>query len=364
MAIKSRSFLVKGAYNRVIAAGEYQWENSARVNGKLKLSPQFHYRMVRYETSFYSSDPSKYRPSYDGSSTFRYSDLPSAVKNGLYNRALARLTGKLRNGGASLGVTLASWGQARDMINTRLGQILSLAKKAERRLDKKLKNMSSRERSLYRRRLREKGANALLEFQFGWQPLYQDVVAALTTLWNNPVEEPFVRASSKSPYTTGRVSQTILYDENLTLSAQLRCVLSGKVFVSSQNLWLANRAGLINLPGIAWDLVPWSFLVNMFTNMGQMVSAMSDFVGLTFGQQCTTTVAEVTAQYAYTGKGSAKGQFWGNTLELNNKNQSVGPWPYPSFEWRCPQLNLGSATITIGLLVQQLGRLGRKFGAI
>jgi hypothetical protein len=70
-----------------------------------------------------------------------------------------------------------------------------------------------------------------------------------------------------------------------------RCELGAEIFVSNPNLYLANKLGFVNPGVIAWELVPFSFVIDWFVPVGNFLSQWTDFVGLTLQKAYTTKTA-------------------------------------------------------------------------
>lgn len=296
----------------------------------------------------------------DSISLARYSNIeqrPEMIR--ITNEALARFTGKVRKHNANLGVTLASWKQSADMIGGASKKIAGILDRRIREVEK-----MSPER---RRRIRVQGtAGAFLGVEFGWIPLVDDIKAGIGTLARSPPDSQWIRSVSKTTTSwkdenTPPTYSTWLY---VTGREDWKCTVSGRVKVESQNLFLANRMGLLNLPGVAWDLVPWSFVVNMFTNMGQMVNSMTDFVGVTIDASSTTksVFADISERvginpaYAHLQEGTCECE------QLYKKRvRSLGV-PSPKFQWRVPELNLELVAILAALPLQRINKLNRLVG--
>jgi hypothetical protein len=109
---------------RTVEAAHVATDNSPRVNGKIKLRPNKgdinlsrENSFRKNETGFWSLPVAKdVSAGNDGVFTLSTGSVNSDLWNKLQNRALAKFNGKLKKGSASLGVTLASWGQSQAMM--------------------------------------------------------------------------------------------------------------------------------------------------------------------------------------------------------------------------------------------------------
>lgn len=360
--------------------------NSLRVNGKLVLKPQVHSfardQLKRF--SFGVLDSRKvlsYSPPQSASLGRTDATPPgfSTVTND--NRALARYYGKLHYGGASLGITIAQWGQANSMILSRFGKIAKLLGNAEVRLRRDLRTRKGRQR-FKRDRLNPKRnravtrdplASQVLEFEFGWAPLVQDALAVTQTLFKHAIPNSYVRASSTSydekvvddvPGAYERRKRTWLYRSNTTISAV--------VAIQNPNLWLANRAGLINLPGIVWDAIPWSFLVGQFVNVNQLLSQFTNEVGLSFKDRSTTkSLKAVHVQTRTTWSRNPQDSdnlgpacYSSTVLTYTTKTRQVGVFPSVSLQWRVPDITPEKLLIASALIVQRIRKIDKLIDAV
>jgi hypothetical protein len=273
----------------------------------------------------------------------------------LTNEAIARFNGKLRKHKADLGVTLASWRQASNMIHGRSEQIADILDRRIRVVQK----LSAKERG----RIWRKGtADAFLEGEFGWVPLMQDIQNSLGALGRTPVQPEWVSVTARTvnvqQFKDRDPSHTVWFTRDHL--EQWRVRISARADLESENVWLLNRLGLLNLPGVAWDLVPWSFVANMFGNFGQMINSLSDHIGVSLGNASTTTslYAEI-GQLAHGNPafGIAHMQAW-NQQFARYKRRTLGV-PTPKFMFRVPELNFELLAITASLVVQRIGKLER-----
>lgn len=120
-----------------------------------------------------------------------------------------------------------------------------------------------------------------LEYWFGWAPTVSDIGNALEVLCS-PIPDSYKawggylsRLPPRSVYngSAGSFAQ-------VTQSGELGMLQMVKYRVSNQNLLLLNRLGLINLPASAWEWLPFSFVVDWFFKLGNVIESFTDFVGI------------------------------------------------------------------------------------
>lgn len=333
------------------------WERSTKQGGKLLLTDHPHRRLeggVRGLRASADASPQMIQaiPTQPGVCEHYGVASPMASEGAfvsLRNEAYAKLRGKLYKGNAALGVTLASWQQSRNMIVDRY-HMLSL------RADRMAQALGSQPRA-------KQAASAHLEIIFGWTPLVQDIVASTTTVIQNAVPLTYVKARavgtdkvSFSRRSSGNSGVT----ESVVTTSLHATRYSATVRISNPNLWLAERAGLLNLPAVAWDVVPWSFVVNMFVNTGQLVNSVTDYCGLEFltfsHTESTVLVSDLALSPYYSevhGTGSAQAYRRDKTRVLLSRP------PRPNFEFRVPDLNWSTAAMAASLFTQKFSAISR-----
>lgn len=344
-------------------------EKSPRVNGKLDLRANPHLHSTTVIASCYR-DPS-FTLGAEMWLDAQFSACPGqtdAVWTPLTNEALARFTGKVRKHNASLGVTLGSWRESRNMIVDRTQKIAKIFTKVEHNLMKDYDRMSPKQRAARRRALSRDRASDFLEGEFGWLPLVTDISDALGALGQSPHNQ-WIRSRSKGEHRLSSLyaPSNAEYGKAVAEEGNLSVVVSARCVFDSPNTFLANRLGLLALPGVAWDLIPWSFVVNMFTNMGQLVNSVTDFVGVTVSNVSLTKSAVVTQRSnLWASKlGNQRGSFGSEQVLKHSlyKYREVRPnVPKPSFQLKVPELNLELALIAISLILQKMSRINRLVG--
>lgn len=323
--------------------------NSPRVNGKLQLQQQ-NYRYVHDRLlNLWHSNNACIGEALGPNRNVR---LPPGVGwASLENRALARFNGKLRKGSASMGVTLAGWKQSQEMIVHRTKYLGHQADYAVRALSR------DKGRLHYLRRKKDPVANEVLELEFGWQPLFEDLHAALFTVIADATPPSYLKSRHREYVKRTYRSSGPYNGYTETWEGFMHVTLSSQVRVVNPNLWLLNRMGLINPATVIWDLVPWSFVVNMFVNVNQMISCVTDTVGLSITDKSTTRNSRFLVEHDAYNKLVKTTQ--GSTLYLKEKTRVVGSLPTPSWEVKVPEVSWETAIIAASLALQKVQRLNR-----
>lgn len=134
-------------------------------------------------------------------------------------------------------------------------------------------------------------ASAWLELQFGWKPLLQDVynLMEVTTDRMNGEYFPTLTLRGKGPTLTLRKDSYTEYDINTGSGMDdtvRNCTVRADASITAlfrvdSSLTIANALGLDNPAAIAWELVPFSFVIDWFLPIGRYLSNLSALNGLT-----------------------------------------------------------------------------------
>jgi len=149
-------------------------------------------------------------------------------------------------------------------------------------------NLSSAQRKKLERNYVQFGAksfaNNYLELHFGWSPLIKDIHDAVEVL-SKPIVRVRVRTKRGAWFHTyvslasdNGNDRTYGGDKYTTYQA---ITLKADLEVSNPNLALASQCGVVNPLSIAWELVPFSFVVDWFVNVGDFLNTFTDFAGIT-----------------------------------------------------------------------------------
>jgi len=147
------------------------------------------------------------------------------------------------------------------------------------------------------------GSSAYLAWRYGLKPLISDVHAVLDGLdkkvgrvRKTSRARGVLRGDAKNVITHVQGGDfTALLSEGITDIVTLRC-MSLDEYVSNRlnNIGLTSK-GLLTLP---WELIPYSFVVDWFVNIGDFIGAMSPSLGWTQLGSCHVLKREKVLQLA------------------------------------------------------------------
>lgn len=219
-----------------------------------------------------------------------YSSLSSFSNlDGIVDRATNKAYAKFRdsvNEQAMMLVNIAERQQAVDSLVknvNRLGNCFALLRGGQRHAAMKALGLKPSGDKWSRPR---DASGIFLEWHFGWLPLLADIHATCNILQEDwtatiAVGKGSARTSKTKPMSPWTWSQAMHLSVHVLMQATVR--------VRNPNLHRASQLGLINPMSVAWELVPFSFLVDWFIPVGDFLSSYTDFVGLDLENAFTTT---------------------------------------------------------------------------
>lgn len=126
-------------------------------------------------------------------------------------------------------------------------------------------------------------SNLWLEWHFGWSPLIDDCQKAAKVL-TDPLPKTKIRGSAETfvRYNsqwiqTGPPNTT----HTTSIVTRVRNRQGALVGITNPNVALAGQLGLLNPAALAWEIVPFSFVVDWFVNVGDWLQGFTDFAGMT-----------------------------------------------------------------------------------
>lgn len=199
---------------------------------------------------------------------------------------------KQLNEAASIAVNIAERQQSINMMANRVMQIYRFTSKlrrgdirgaaAELRVDPT--RIRSRPKGDGRWRRSKDYSNAWLEFHFGWEPLVKDIGACIDLL-SQPIPGGTLTVKGWSQRFEKRLYLEPWPDYQAWVLREIKGRVRGKagaeIYVTDPNAYLANRLGIVNPVSVVWELVPYSFVVDWFANVGQFIGQFGELYGLT-----------------------------------------------------------------------------------
>lgn len=167
-------------------------------------------------------------------------------------------------------------------------------------------------------------ASGWLELQYGWMPLLSDIEGAATLLHEKYVSKfehiKSVRLERSSYGHTVELPSSVYSiagKRESTLDITIRAVVYFKA--EEEVIRSAVNLGLVNPASVAWEVVPFSFVVDWFLPIGNFLSSLDATLGVTFSRGCISikTVEEqkvnfdtgqVSGGYSHNGGFVAKGR--------------------------------------------------------
>lgn len=241
----------------------------------------------------------------------RWNNLNNLVSNRSASNFVVSAQGLAQ---AGMGETLGEWRDSLDMITSRLGQLASAARQLRRG------NLRGAARALGIKRppktLRKNAktfGDLWLELHLGWTPLINDIYNANQAFLREPFPKRAVgRAGAQDHYVA--ISSFSTSKSTTKAVYKVGYHTRGDVRVVNPNVALAAQLGLVNPASVAWALVPYSFVVDWFVNLGELLGAYDGLLG------CETLKTSYTTLR----------RSQGSRESLNRINASA-PWELNSF---------------------------------
>lgn len=188
-----------------------------------------------------------------------------------------------------------------------------------------------------------------LELTYGWMPLLDDIHGALRLVGDRPLRR-FVEVRKRSTDTV------VLSGHNGDFPHDGTCFITdwvtskALITVTDNNLQTLQQAGITNPALLAWELLPWSFVVDWIYPIGDWLQARTAMQGVTVSQYSLTRTREINVQVDLKAPGYIKpAQFYG--YEKRKQRSTVLP-DLPSPVIQVPSTSLKRLTTATALLAQ------------
>lgn len=151
-------------------------------------------------------------------------------------------------------------------------------------------------------------ANYWLEYTYGWTPLISDVYSAMELqkqepppMWVRTSAFESLAHSGKPVSTNGCPGQFSSTELKFTGTSSSRVSIKAQFLLDDPAVVFANQLGLLNPASLVWEAMPYSFVVDWFLPIGDWLSALSSWVGLTKLQSSVTTFQVAKGELELTG---------------------------------------------------------------
>ena len=331
---------ITGPYTKDESAWDTpEWQSKSNVYKRYRMSRkwyrqakpytlplQFDFMSARANSLYISKGP---YGSYSGSYTEATAVSPDfpAMDGNLYNAAYAKFVDEWKNS-VELGVATAEGREALTMMTHRFGQLarftrhlatgrlglaagdlgiswsgVSKIPKRDPRLPPRFQKMIDRRETTVSPREAIRGfSRNYLEFHFGWSPLLKDIHDACEVL-ESPFKAFHVHSSRTGSWPDSfNVSKTSNDGTWVTKETRdgryLQTVkLQADLIITNPNTAMMQQFGIANPVAIAWELVPFSFVLDWFVNVGDYLNSLTDFVGVELKNASYTTFTRYSGKY-------------------------------------------------------------------
>lgn len=135
-------------------------------------------------------------------------------------------------------------------------------------------------------------ASGWLELQYGWVPLLSDVYGSAELLAQKAMDKTFEKVSAAVTVKKKTSSSPVA---GVTVVAERTFTIRKYVWFSTSELQhTMAQIGLTNPLHLAWELMPWSFVVDWFIPVGNFLSSLDAASGLTFSSGGRTSFSRAT----------------------------------------------------------------------
>lgn len=216
------------------------------------------------------------------------------------NTALARLQEDISQSKGSAAVTMAEMNKTMKMVTdtaVKLAKAYSHLRKGNMGAFSATMGLPATKRTRqYQRRAdiaRSRGENldgfaskTWLEYTYGWMPLISDVYSQAENLATLLTEHQYIvrEVKGSAKYDQGDVTRTILNESYAKVTKTYRVITRTRFTIryKIEETSVANVFGLSNPALVAWELLPFSFVVDWFLPIGNFIEGLTAYNGLSF----------------------------------------------------------------------------------
>lgn len=251
--------------------------------------------------------------------------LTTQAQMRLYNKLKAKAYTSLQLG--------ADFGERKQSIET-VTKLLKAVRNPLQTLGKIMRDLTRRSKQGRGSPAIKDVSGAFLEFQYGVRPLIGSIYDACGVL-QKPYPVYRVRASVPNICTLpGKTAPDRPNEKNWRYAKYTyegRYSGGFNVIVENPVVHSMERCGVLNPASIAWELVPFSFVVDWFIPVGKFISSISDYAGCSLTNQYQTLFVEGTETLGYRNRSDMSGPLPDLTATAKTVTcvRRVGPLGFP-----------------------------------
>lgn len=197
--------------------------------------------------------------------------------------AISKLYSDLGDMKVNLAQNVAEFGQVINSVIDKMGRVAS----ARSNLRKGNWGQVLKDLGLpYKPQARKKPISSQwLELQYGWLPLLSDVYESLER-FVTPDEEPFFRIKARGSNrdriidSAPNMEYAFPCSQEWEITLKASVIFEFDVIVTDESLRNKQTWGLTNPALLAWELLPWSFVIDWFLPVGNYLEALTATQGL------------------------------------------------------------------------------------
>lgn len=284
------------------------------------------------------------------------------------SRAVNKSLNVLKNMKVNLGVAFATRNQtARLLTDTsrRVANALSALKRGNFKQASSILALNNpRRRSSKGKSLSDSLTSDWLSLQYGWMPLLNDLYGASDTLYKQS-QKPFRTKVTASETARWQINTSPGTFWGVAINRREKGQYTRKyVYVfsySHEGLSSLSQMGVTNPASVAWEILPWSFVIDWFIPIGNFLDSLDATLGLTFEKGCYTTFEKTSVSASANGAVREQGgytslNFSANRTEVLCTRVPLGSFPASSFPSFSPGFSWRRAANALALTFQRLKR--------
>lgn len=218
------------------------------------------------------------------------------------NQTLTECLNKVKDSDMNIAESIATLDQTLSMLSTAVTLALSMVKTCRTAGFSGLANnakglISSTKKAPYRnmKSLADTSGNYWLEYQYGWRPLMMDIRGLIDLAQYQRRKCLFLTAIRHTQRDRGLPGPQLsgTYGYQVDGRNTDGCYVRLDVAIQDERLYLLDQLGLMNPFLLAWELTPYSFVLDWLIPIGNCLQALTASLGIYFRGGSMTTYTKV-----------------------------------------------------------------------